>query len=79
MSTPRQLGKCIDLFNCDAPPVDTNFRWSRSARCVRIDGPRLLADHRPDQVEACANGVHSWTLSRISNGSISVSDSRSAG
>ena len=80
MSTPRQLGKCIDLFNCDAAPVDTNFRWGRSARRVRTDGPRLLADHGPDQVgaalsmEACANGAHSWTLRRISKGSTSVSD-----
>lgn len=80
MSTPAQLGKCIDVFNCDAAPVDTSFWWGCSAGCVRIDGPRLLADHGPHQVgaalsmEACANGAHRWTLRRVSNGSISVSD-----
>ena len=70
--TPSELEYCIDLFNGEAAPVQT-FQWGCSARSVRIDGPRLLADDGPEKVgaalsmEACANGAHSWTLRRINN------------
>ena len=70
--TPSELEYCIDLFNGEAAPAQT-FQWGCSARSVRIDGPRLLADDGPEKVgaalsmEACANGAHSWTLRRINN------------
>ena len=72
MLTPTELEKCMNLFNGDAAPAYTHFQWGRSARCVRIDGPRILADAGPAKVgaalsmEACADGAHSWTLRRIS-------------
>ena len=45
-----------------------------------MDGPRILADAGPTQVgaalsmEACADGAHSWTLRRLSNGGSGISD-----
>ena len=50
------------------------------AHCVRMDGPRILADAGPTQVgaalsmEACADGAHSWTLKRLSHGGSGISD-----
>jgi len=47
--TRSELEYCIELFNGEAAPVQT-FQWGRSARSVRIDGPRLLADDGPEKV-----------------------------
>lgn len=63
-----------------AQPCSAFFRWGRSAGCVRIDGPRILADAGPAKVgaalsvEACADGAHMWTLRRIRNGGSGISD-----
>lgn len=55
-------------------------KWSCSARCVHIDGPRIIADSRPAKVGAAlsmgtwADGAHSWTSKRLSNGGSGISD-----
>ena len=80
MLTPTELEKCMNLLKGDAAPAYTHFQWGLSARCVRIVGPRILADAGPAKVgaalsmEACADGAHSWTLRRISNGGSGISD-----
>ena len=74
--TPVELEKYMELLSADASPAHMNFDgfWGRCSRCVRIEHGSVCADAGPAKVgaamssEACADGGHSWTLRRISNG-----------